>query len=435
MSAAATTDAPRPVPDDQLHTRSPRGEEILRVENLVKHFPIKKGLLRRQVGEIQAVDGVSFHLAAGETLGLVGESGCGKSTIARTVMKLLEPTAGRIIFKGEDIAGYRRAQMRPVRQQMQIIFQDPFASLNPRMSVRQIVGEPLKIHGQWHHGGQELPLVDAIGDGEEVRIRSNGGDWLVTWHHPDSIPSGKRHGSLGICVAQDGNIVLISADGQHWELPAGRPEGTENWEETLKREMLEEACAIVRDARLLGFPAATALPAMRRDWYWCARSGEPMSNSNRGSLSSKFATAVLYRPLNCETICGPTICQLFDGRSSKRVWSNSKRFTSSQRIIHPSRPRIQLLPNPKYLPITALRIPQLLRREFRRQVRCKLLVRAMLRRTSMVIVHRREESHESISRFGFDRVGADVGTDDGADGGGATGNSARGRGEDPNRDI
>jgi peptide/nickel transport system ATP-binding protein/oligopeptide transport system ATP-binding protein len=123
------------------------GAEILRVEGLVKHFPIRAGLLKRQVGQIHAVDGVDLTVRAGETLGLVGESGCGKSTLGRTIMKLLEPTDGKIYFDGKDITGYSRRQMREVRKGMQIVFQDPYASLNPRMTVREIVAEPLRING------------------------------------------------------------------------------------------------------------------------------------------------------------------------------------------------------------------------------------------------------------------------------------------------
>jgi oligopeptide transport system ATP-binding protein len=124
------------------------GGPLLEVTDLVKHFPIKSGLLfDRTVDHVKAVDGVSFRVDRGETLGLVGESGSGKSTACRAVLQLLKPTSGSVRFDGQEIAGFSRRQMRPLRQQMQMIFQDPYASLNPRKRVGQIVGDPLKLQG------------------------------------------------------------------------------------------------------------------------------------------------------------------------------------------------------------------------------------------------------------------------------------------------
>ena len=139
-----------------------RGDEILRVEGLVKHFPIKSGIFKRTVGQVQAVDGVDLSVRPGETLGIVGESGCGKSTLGRSIIKLLEPTAGKIVFDGQDITRFKRRQMRSVRREVQIVFQDPYASLNPRMTVREIVGEPLRIHGLYRRRGEGRRRVEEL---------------------------------------------------------------------------------------------------------------------------------------------------------------------------------------------------------------------------------------------------------------------------------
>jgi oligopeptide/dipeptide ABC transporter ATP-binding protein len=120
---------------------------LLSVKGLVKHFPVKKGLLRRTVGQVHAIDGISFDIARGETLGLVGESGCGKSTTGKAILKLIDPTAGEISIGGERIERLSRREMRPYRRQLQVVFQDPYSSLNPRLRIRDIIAEPLVNYG------------------------------------------------------------------------------------------------------------------------------------------------------------------------------------------------------------------------------------------------------------------------------------------------
>ena len=127
---------------------APADEPILRVEDLKVHFPVTKGILiQRRVATVKAVDGVSFTIRRGETLGLVGESGSGKSTTGLAVLRMLTPTAGRIVFEGQDIAPHRGAELLAVRRRMQMVYQDPYGSLNPRMTIRSIVEEPLAVHG------------------------------------------------------------------------------------------------------------------------------------------------------------------------------------------------------------------------------------------------------------------------------------------------
>ena len=144
----------------------PATADLLRVTGLVKHFPISSGILfRREVARVHAVDGIDLAVRTGETLGLVGESGSGKSTTARLVVRLLDPTAGTIEFEGEDITAFAGGQLRRLRREMQIVFQDPYASLNPRMTVRDIVGEPLVVWGEWRNNGRGrvAELLDRVG--------------------------------------------------------------------------------------------------------------------------------------------------------------------------------------------------------------------------------------------------------------------------------
>jgi peptide/nickel transport system ATP-binding protein/oligopeptide transport system ATP-binding protein len=164
---------------------------LLEVKDLIKHYPIRSGVLRRRVGTVHAVDGVSFSLGAGETLGLVGESGCGKSTVARSVLRLVEPTAGQIAIDGLDITRLGKAALRPVRRSMQIVFQDPFASLNPRMRAGDIVGEPLAVHGLAAGAKQQARVAELF---EQVGLRPD-----QMRNFPHQFSGGQRQ---RICIAR-----------------------------------------------------------------------------------------------------------------------------------------------------------------------------------------------------------------------------------------
>ena len=150
------------------HTHLPStNAPLLEVKGLTKHFPIKGGILGREVDRVHAVDGVSFHIEAGETLGMVGESGCGKSTTGRCILRLIEPSSGEVQFNGQNVTTMGKDALREVRRDMQIIFQDPFASLNPRMTVEAIIGEALTIHKLTHspeeYRARIVSLLETVG--------------------------------------------------------------------------------------------------------------------------------------------------------------------------------------------------------------------------------------------------------------------------------
>jgi oligopeptide transport system ATP-binding protein len=180
------------------------GDVLLTVEGLKMHFPITKGLIvQRQVGAVQAVDGLDFNIRKGETLGLVGESGCGKSTAGRAILQLYKPTSGRVIFKGVDITKLGKSDLRALRKQMQMIFQDPYASLNPRMTVGDIIGEPLKVHNL------------AAGKARQDRIRellqTVGLNPYFANRYPHEFSGGQRQ-RIGIARALAVNPDFIIAD-------------------------------------------------------------------------------------------------------------------------------------------------------------------------------------------------------------------------------
>ena len=178
-------------------------EPVLAVRDLKKHFPVRTGLLQRAGGTVFAVDGVSFSINEGETLALVGESGCGKSTVGRTVLRLIEPTAGEIRVGGHDITTLSKAELRPYRRQMQIIFQDPFSSLDPRMSAGAIVAEPLRVHGI-AKGGEVRTMVAALFD--RVGLRKAQMD-----SYPHQFSGGQRQ-RIGIARALALQPKLIVGD-------------------------------------------------------------------------------------------------------------------------------------------------------------------------------------------------------------------------------
>ncbi len=142
---------------------APHGQALFEVRDLVKHFPLRKGIIfQKQVGAVRAVDGVSFDVYEGETLGLVGESGCGKSTTARLITRLLEPTGGTVTYRGRDITHLSRAELLPLRRDMQMIFQDPYSSLNPRQTVGSVIGEPFVIHDIERNDARRKVLVQDL---------------------------------------------------------------------------------------------------------------------------------------------------------------------------------------------------------------------------------------------------------------------------------
>lgn len=179
-------------------------EKLLEINDIKKYFPIKGGFLQRTIANVKAVDGVSLYIRRGETLGLVGESGCGKSTLGRTVARLYEPTEGEIIYDGVDIAGLKGKELKKLRQKMQIIFQDPYSSLNPRMNVSTIVGEAMLAHGLVRKGQEYTDRVIQV-------VESCGLSDYHIFRYPHQFSGGQRQ-RIGLARALALNPEFVVAD-------------------------------------------------------------------------------------------------------------------------------------------------------------------------------------------------------------------------------
>jgi len=203
-------------------------ETLLTVEDLVMYFPIRRGIFQNVVGHVHAVDGISFNIKRGETLGLVGESGCGKSTTGRAILQLYKPTAGKVIFQGQNLVNLRGQKLRAMRRQMQMIFQDPYASLNPRMTVEQIIGEPLYIHNILKGGAVRTRVEELL---KLVRLNPAYSD-----RYPHEFSGGQRQ-RIGVARALALQPELIICDEPISALDVSVQAQVVNLLEDLQKEM------------------------------------------------------------------------------------------------------------------------------------------------------------------------------------------------------
>jgi oligopeptide/dipeptide ABC transporter ATP-binding protein len=199
----ASNDSQHSAPQETPKVPRGAGESLLEVRDLRKYFPVKRGILSRTVGQVKAVDGVTFAIARGETLGLVGESGSGKTTVGRCILRLIEPTDGVVHFNGTDILPLDSGAMRAMRRHMQIVFQDPYGSLNPRMNVGTIVGEPLIIHGGMNGRERDARIAELL---EKVGL-----DPAVRRRYPHEFSGGQRQ-RIGVARALATNPKFLVLD-------------------------------------------------------------------------------------------------------------------------------------------------------------------------------------------------------------------------------